>query len=1130
MSELPAPVENAGGSVATGNADPAAVLRLELFGGPALWRNDEAVRLSPLQAGLLALAFSAPSKRLPRNLIQHLLWKSRDRKVVRHRLSQLIYQTNQTLDERVFEPRGEQIRIRRARVRCDLDEFRTLLDAGHFARACALADRGFLAACGYRKTDAFADWIEEQRLQKRLQLRRAALEAWERAEAENDWVRARQAAQALLRLEPTAEEILRRVIWARAMCGQVREAEVEYRRFARRAAPSGQWIPEPATTTLLENVHTLAREELRQSGRVGGNREEAGEPEFVGRSPELRLLNNMLFREREAGWQTVSVSGEAGIGKTRLLREALRGARFRGHRVLQTSATPLEREIALGSILEPLTRPWIPSVVRSLAEPWRTTARALVPGLHDPDAGARASPSAWFDPGTRGVGGPSRPICESLLHLFAAIAQRQPTILVVDAIQWFDSASIGVLQFLRRRWSSGSFTLLMTHRPEELRPECTATHFVQDEEYSADSVVVRVRELNRKDAATLVRSVSPGLADGRVDRIVRMAGGNPQFAVDLAREWSGRRPGQSPGALPVPGSVRRLVIRRLESLDRSPRKVLFALAVIGDGASLQLLHRVAEVGRETCLDALDALHRLRLAVWTQQGAEFRRPVFGAATYREIHPSRRAVLHARTARILQATSRVVPALAVARHYHLAGKRRHADECLMEAVKEAGSEAIPQRIAILEPACDVATGARRRVILAALARSHYDMRRFDAVVRCGEAALREGAGLSAAEGFRVRCLVADSRHRLGLAGAEETLAEFDRLQETATALEADALRINLRDARAQLLNRAGLRDDLSAELDRLREQEPQSAPEVRCRILAALALEAAHRGLEDRIECGRRAVKLADSLKLRRVADVARQRHCAALMTAGLLGTASGWEQFCDNRTAIEEAGRLGLLALVLLDLAEWYLVTGDFDVAGRTLAEIAEITREMDCAEIRAREILVRGGLAVARGDLEEARSVLGAISRNDTKQEDAPQLPPAPPGHATALAALKGLLLLELGKLHGVAPIVEEHPLASPIAAASLPSILLHVRFRARTGDPDAAIEILVPALEANESQRPLVWLKLALETVRLARRMRVPQPELAREAHDRARELGLAGLAGELRAFCRPGDGRRQG
>ncbi len=1138
MSELPAPAESADGFAATGKANPAAVLRLELFGGPVLWRNNESVRLSPLQTGLFALAFSELSERVPRILLQHLLWESRDQKVVRHRLSQLIYQMNQTLEERLFEPRGEQIRIRRELVQCDLDEFQAFLDAEEFPRAGAMAERGFLAACGYRKTDAFADWIEEQRLQKRLHLRRTALAAWEEAELDNDWVRARRAAQVLLRLEPREEEILRRVMWARVMCGQVREAEVEYRRFARRAAPGGQWVPEPATTTLLDNVHALAQEKLeRQSGPVGGIRDAPGQADFVGRSRELTVLNGKLFKNRDAtGWRTVSVSGEAGIGKTRLLQEVLRSARFRGHRVLQTSATPLEREIALGSILEPLTRPWVLPVLQSLAEPWRTTAQLLLPGLRDPDsAEVRPSPAAAvrFDPGSHGAEGPSRPICEALLHLLAAIARRQPTILLLDAVQWFDSASIGVLQFLRRRWSGGPFTLLMTHRPEELRLGCAATRFVQDEEYAADSVVIRIRELNREDAGALIRSVSPGLARSSLKRIAWMADGNPQYIIDLAREWSGRELSRSPEALPVPGSVRRVVARRVESMDGAPRRVLFALAVIGESAPLSLLHRVAGVGSETCMDALDVLHRLRLAIWTPQGVKFRRPVFGAAAYREIHPSRRGVLHARTARILQATSQeaasdVVPALVVARHYHRAGKRRHADECVLEAVREAESEAIPKRIAVLEAARGLTTGPHKRAILAVLVRSHYDMRKFGTVVRCGEAALRDGAGLSAMEGFRTRCLVTDARRRLGVAGEEETLTEFNRLEEAAIALDAGALRVDVHDARVQLLRRAGMRDGLEAELAGLREQEPQSTPEVRCRILAALTVDAAHENPEDWIDCGRRAVELADSLKLHRVAAVARQRHCTALMTAGHLGMAPAWEEFCDHRTVIEDAGRIGLLALVLLDLAEWYLVSGDLDVAGRTLVEVSKITRDMDCSEILARKILVRGGLAVARGDLVEARSVLEVIAGIGSEEEEAPRTPIPPPAYIASLAALKGLLLLELGKLHGVDRIAEEYPLNAHIASASLPSILLHIRLRARTGDPAGALELLAPALEANRTQRPLVWLKLALETVRLARRMREPQPDLAREAHDCARELGLAGVADELLSFCRPDDVRR--
>ena len=85
----------------TGSNSP--LLRLELFGGPAVWRDTSAVRVSPFQAALLSVAFSAGSERIPRARVQWLLWEMDEDKAVRHRLSQLVYQVNQNCDARVLE-------------------------------------------------------------------------------------------------------------------------------------------------------------------------------------------------------------------------------------------------------------------------------------------------------------------------------------------------------------------------------------------------------------------------------------------------------------------------------------------------------------------------------------------------------------------------------------------------------------------------------------------------------------------------------------------------------------------------------------------------------------------------------------------------------------------------------------------------------------------------------------------------------------------------------------------------------------------------------------------------------------------------------------------------------------------
>ena len=1078
-----------------------------------LWRDRQTVRISPLQTGLLALGFYRGATRLPRLELQRLLWESDDEKALRHRLSQLVYQTNQTVGIRIFEPEGEHICVHQATVSCDVDDYSAVVRSGEFEKAWDILDRGFLSACHHRRTPVFADWIEEQRIFKRSQLRRAALAAWEEAEVAHDWSRAKRSSEVLLRLDPREETILRRVMRARVLAGQVREAEAVYWAFAERIDPSGQWNPEPATRTLLKNVRDLRQDSVRGSDSATAR---TVDPPLIGREAELTQLTRSLF-QRISGvcWRTITVRGEAGVGKTRLVQEAIRSAHFRGYRVMEASAAQLERKIALGPLLDSLSEPWVLPFLRTLDEPWRGSMLTLVPELQE----GSKRPSDLSLP--HGVG-LSRHTCEAFLRLFTAIVESQSTILYVDGFHWADEASVAVLQFLRRRWRQGELTLLVTYCEQELRLGNSVARFIREEESHAETTTVHLSELDDAAAFKLAKSVaSVDSRDSQLAVIARAAGGNPRFVIDLTAHSDGKlAPSERATDVPVPASVDRLITRRLERLNDAARKVVCGLAVIGRSTSLDRLRVITDSNRAECLDALDTLHRLRLVDWTPQGVGFRHAIFGHAVYQQIHPPRRSILHVRTAKVLHRVSDDAALLEAARHYHLAGELRLASMCAHEAIKRTHSRDVPGRLRILEAAYELSQGPRRGLIAARLARACHDLRRLKSALRFGKEALEGTTCLRPSESIDVRLATADARHLLGIDDTESALAELQELEESARAADDEMRLVRVLDSRVQLLDRAGMRDLVVAALERLRKMDLPAERAVQSRLLATLALEAEYADPEAGLRSGRRAVELAKAGDLRDEAVLSGQRYASALITSGLLATGQGWETMRAARELASETGLRGCHAFILLGLAEWHTVTGDHDIAARVLADARETTREMDCPHIRALEHLVRGFLAVARGDTEEGRAVLKALQDVGTAGTD-PNPALVPGKFVDALAALEGTLLMEVGKIQRVSQIAQRHPPPESLGEAHLGLILFHSRLRSRTGDFAGAKELLARSLEANESRRPLVWVRLSLALVRLARRTGDPRPDLAQQAGDRARELGLTGLAHEFLPFC---------
>ncbi len=1090
---------------------PDPVLRIELFGGPVLWKDEEAVRASPLQIALLALAFGRDSSRIPRQTLQRLLWHEDDDKVLRHRLSQLLYQTNRTAGLKILEPDGEHISVKRTAIACDIDEYTAMVRAGDFDGAWAMLERGYLTACNSGRTAAFADWIEEQRIVKRSLLRREALAVWERAEAAHEWSQAKRSAEALLRLDPREETILRRVMRARAFTGQIREAEAVYRAFAERIGPSGQWNPEPATTQLLKNVKDMSRGSADGSPSpvVGPTA-----PPLVGRRAELTQLTRCLFQSNpDEGWRTIAVRGETGVGKTRLVREAISGARFRGFRIIEASAVQLERNIPLGPLLDPLSDPWVLPFARTLEEPWRSSMLGLVPELQ------RGSKTPAGPPAPR-AGELSRHSCGAFLRLFAKIAESQKTILSIDGFQWMDESSIAMLQFLRRRWRGGELTLLLTFCEEELRRGTSAARFVREEELRSSTAVVRLAALDDIAAVKLAKSVAPQDArQSRLAVLARAAGGNPKFVIDLATSGETRLD-KNPSEVLVPASVRRLVSRRLELLDDEAHKVVCTLAIIGGGASLDRVRVIAESTRPECLNALDTLHRLRLVDWTPRGIGFRHEIFRHAVYQQIHPSIRSVLHSRTARLLYRTSGDSTLLEAARHYRLAGDPQHASACAHEAVKAAHTHNVPSRVRLLREAHGLSQGPRRAGISAGLARACHDLRRLKSALRFGTEALKSEDRLSPDQAIDVRLLVVDTRHLLGMDGINTSLSQLHKLEQRARAASDIVRLVRVLDCRVQLVDREGLGDAVVDELERIRGMKLPADPAARCRVLAALSAQASHGDGDEGLQSGRGAVKLARAADLPGEGALSGQRLVRALATRGLLATREGREAVRATRDLARAGGLHGVHAFVLLDLAEWHAVANEHDVAARFLREARSMTRKMDCPHIKTLEHLTRGHLALGKRDMKEGRKVLKAIQDIGTAGSD-PNPALVPGKLVSALAALEGMLLMELGKIKRMNLVAERHPLPESLGNACLGALLFHTRLRSRTGDIFAARNILAGGLEANESRRPLVWLRLSLELVRLARRTGDPMAELAVRARRRADELGLGGLAQEFMPFC---------
>ena len=1084
---------------------PRPKLRLELFGGPALWRGESTVRVSPLQDCLLSIVFTCGSNRIPRALAQKLLWDPGPEKSIRHRLSQLVYQVNRTCGTRILEFDREHLCVHRQEISCDLDDFDRMIESRQFEHAYEMIDRGFLSALAARRTAALSDWIGDKREERCNRLKAAARAYLDSAESARDGVRAREAGEVLLQLNPAGEADLRRVMRTSADSGHVREAETAYGSFAARASRSGDWEPAPDTATLLQRVQAEATTE---SGHGGGSNDLGTNARSVGRDADDYLLIKAVMREKSGkGWKTIAVVGDEGVGKTRFVERALRRARLRERRIAAASATRLESRIPLDLLLEPLSCQWVKPLLREIPDPWKTTVQSLLPGLRQEEAHLPTTPHP-------ASGILPRRTCEALLELFKCVAKSQKTVLFLDNFHWTDEATLTALDFLVRRWGPEQFTLVVAYRPEEVQDILS---------FDPHATIIELDGLSSELARTLVEQVNAkDLPDPAIERIVDLAGGNPRFLLDLAATW----PTDAPRfmyreQLAAPSSAHRALDRRMRSISSHSRIVASCLCVFGNTVTLPEVIRLTDITREECVDALEELHACGLVNWTDTGIRFRYRIFGVALYEKLSPARRSLLHTRVAELLHNNSGSGPSDRIALHYYRAGKHDIAYEYATTAAKRAAGSDVGTQLMFLTLACDTSDGVRRRTAALKLARLNQQSRRLDAALRRAEELLRDPGGLIEVETGELRLIAADARHRLGIVGTAPTLAEFAAIETEASGPKGECLRAAVLDATVQLLDRVGDRAAVLEQQARIGELAPLSHPAARSRVCAALSTVASRSDPEAAVRLGRQAVEAAREAAQPDALAVALQRLVAALATVGRLGTGEGWNALNEARKAHAEAGNTGAFALALMHLADWQIKTGDHETAEATLAEAATMVAHMDCPEIRTLEALVQGNLAIAKGDMDAARASLrnGLEIVAGTPGDDSSS-PAIPHRMVSALDGLEGNLLLESGKFALAIEVEQRAPLPDSLEDAPTDLIVFHSRLASRRGDTTDALALLERAITANGGTRPMAWLRLALEVVRLARRSGAPQPHLAAKAHAIATALGLAGLSHEFLPF----------
>src|SRR3954447_178030 len=333
-------------------------------------------------------------------------------------------------------------------------------------------------------------------------------------------------------------------------------------------------------------------------------------PAFLGRSGEREVLDRLLETAREGQSAVLLIRGEAGIGKTALIRYATRKAA--GFRVAQIAGVESEMELPFAG-LHRLCAPML-AKLDALPEPQQTALRVSF-GLSSGDAPDRFLVSL------------------AALTLLAEVAEERPPLCLVDDAQWLDAATSQVLGFIARRLLAESVAMVLTVREPS------------DERELGELPELSLGGLQDDDARALLSSVIPGRLDDRVrDRLVAETRGNPLALVELPR---GRSTGELaggfvlPGAGTLPSQIEVHFRHRIVALPEATQRLMLLAAADPVGDATLLWRAAATLGVERQAAEPAAGEQL-LEIAAQ--VRVRHPLVRAAAYRAGTLTERRAVH------------------------------------------------------------------------------------------------------------------------------------------------------------------------------------------------------------------------------------------------------------------------------------------------------------------------------------------------------------------------------------------------------------------------------------------------------------------------------------------------------
>ncbi len=724
---------------------------------------------------------------------------------------------------------------------------------------------------------------------------------------------------------------------------------------------------------------------------------------MVGRKSDLERLYRLFGHESRVE-PTILVTGDPGVGKSRLAGAVAAEARRRGWTVAEGRAYPVETGMPyslLSDAFLPILSAFDPAALTVLTRGTSSELRQLFPALEGPDADL----DEW-DPG------------ESRTRLFwgfteflKRLAEREPLLIVAEDLHWADPSSLSLLHFLARQLDGAPIRVLGT----------AAWGYTKDLEALGqfERSLASMGRLARHELAPLTLEAT----DELVQAVFQMGGppvreftsalydwthGNPYFLEETLKalvhtgrlhRQNGTWIGWDARSLDLPGSVRDALLLRLASLSPGARAAADLVAVGGGRAPVRLVGLVGGADDDELLGAVEELTALGVLDELEEGRDvvlqFRHPMVRETLYQDLGATRRRLLHRQFAEGLETLheGREAPVDQLAYHFTRGGAAG-ADARSARYLAEAGRAALRRHadreaVAYLEAALEryprgsgVDRGLPPRpAIETDLARGYGRLGRLaDAgAIWSGlfEGARAEGRSSDAADALRHLGLLAfwSGRH-------DEALRHFDRALETLTDADAEdaagdeALAARVLLAAGVALQELGRPDDARLRIEGCLERARSlDDPTLLGRAHRALALLFTWVGrADDARRHGWQAIELAD-----RAGDpyVRFWGRWALASLEGLTGHTDEMARLMRQARQVSEELRSPVLGLWAAELeVEYAYAVGDWDEAIAHGERAIELATALGQTTLLPRLLVWTATVYLGRGAVDRGREMV----------------------------------------------------------------------------------------------------------------------------------------------------------